>query len=156
MAHVTPATLVDASMEGDVSAIGDLLAAGADIGTTDEEGWMPLMAAAATGHVEAAQLLIAAGADVNEQDQDGWPALCYAVDNHRGSVVAELISKGASCSLTTADGWTALHMACVEGDAEVFGLVFGAVLATAKQTLNWITPEVRRHAHCLLRARYPP
>lgn len=53
---------------------------------------------------------------------------------------AALLGKGASVELTTTDGWTALHMACVDGDAEIFGMVLGAVLV-AGEALNMTTAE---------------
>jgi hypothetical protein len=157
MAHIQPHQLVEASLEGDIAAIGDLLAGGADVSIADDEGWTPLMASAASGHPEVTRLLLAAGANVDAQDPDGWTALCYACENCNAAVVAELISGEARTDLTTKDGWTALHMACVEGNSYVFGMVFGAALTSESDVLDATTPEVRRTPHarraCIVRLR---
>lgn len=147
MAHIQPHQLVEASLEGDIASIGDLLAGGADVSIADDEGWTPLMASAASGHPEVTRLLLAAGANVDAQDPDGWTALCYACENCNAAVVAELISGEARTDLTTKDGWTALHMACVEGNSDVFGMVFGAALTSESDVLDATTPEVRRTPH---------
>ena len=63
-------------------------------------------------------------------------------ESRHAPVVSELLSKGATITTPTADGWLPLHMACVEGEEEVFGLLLGAVLAASGEALNTTTPEV--------------
>jgi ankyrin repeat protein len=55
----------DAAVAGDIEAVKQHLAAGADVNAKTDDGWTPLQFAAMTGHKEIAELLIAKGADVN-------------------------------------------------------------------------------------------
>ena len=54
-----------AAFEGDIEAVKQHLAAGADVNAKDEDGYTPLNFAAQQGHKEVVELLIAKGADVN-------------------------------------------------------------------------------------------
>ncbi|KAK3996549.1 hypothetical protein QBC44DRAFT_317159 [Cladorrhinum sp. PSN332] len=62
-----PLTLCSAVEKGDLSAVMDLLDAGADIDSPDRPngGFTPLILAAKSGHVEIAKTLVSRGADVN-------------------------------------------------------------------------------------------
>jgi len=60
-----------AAKVGDVEAVREFLAAGADVNAKDEFGGTPLHFAAEEGHKEIAELLIAAGANVNAKNKLG-------------------------------------------------------------------------------------
>ncbi|MGW4823182.1 ankyrin repeat domain-containing protein [Streptomyces sp. NPDC004227] len=64
----TDRALLDAAHRGDVAAVREALAAGADREARDEQGRTPLLRAALADEVEAARVLVDAGADVNAQD----------------------------------------------------------------------------------------
>ncbi|MFJ5895807.1 ankyrin repeat domain-containing protein [Streptomyces sp. NPDC093064] len=64
----TDRALLDAAHHGDVAAVREALAAGADREAHDEQGRTPLLRAALADEVEAARVLVDAGADVNAQD----------------------------------------------------------------------------------------
>jgi hypothetical protein len=65
-----PDALVRAAERGDVRAVRDLLASGADVDARDARGRTAVTAAALADHVEVARLLVRAGADVDLQDGD--------------------------------------------------------------------------------------
>ena len=58
-------TIHGAARGGDIEAVKEFLAAGADVNAKTESEWTPLLYAAFKGHKEIAELLIAEGADVN-------------------------------------------------------------------------------------------
>ncbi len=60
--------LIEAAARGDVVAVQRLLARGASVRATNEQGRTPLVAAAYGNHVEAARVLVRAGADPDEKD----------------------------------------------------------------------------------------
>ena len=57
--------LIDAAKNGDIGAVTQRVAAGADVNAKDVDGTTPLHNAAVYGHNEIAELLIANGAEVN-------------------------------------------------------------------------------------------
>ena len=50
-----------------LEGITRLIAAGADVNKSENDGWSPIMMASEFGHQEAVQLLLDAGADVLQQ-----------------------------------------------------------------------------------------
>ena len=91
-----------AANEGNIEAVRQHLADGADVHAKDKHGWTPLHYAACDGHKEIAELLIAKGADVNAEDVlSGRTPLDYAdgetVDllrKHGGKIGYELKAAG--------------------------------------------------------------
>ena len=74
---------------GNIEAVKQHLADGADVHAKDKHGWTPLHYAACDGHKEIAELLIAKGADVNDMDAlSGWTPLDYA-----NGEIADLLRK---------------------------------------------------------------
>ena len=61
----------DAATLGNIEAIKQHLAAGADVNAKDDDGISPLLLAATWGHKEIVELFIANGADVNAKAVDG-------------------------------------------------------------------------------------
>ncbi len=79
-----PSALLVAARSNAVAVVRALLAAGADVNARAERrdnGYTPLIAAAALGHLETVQALLAAGAAVNA----GADAIGMADDTERGS-----------------------------------------------------------------------
>ena len=67
--------LTDAALNGDIEAVKQYLAAGADVNAKNENRLTPLHLAGFKGHKEIAELLIAKGADVNAKDEGGYTPL---------------------------------------------------------------------------------
>ena len=72
-------TLHKACVKGNIEAVKQHLADGADVNTKDKYGWTPLRYAA-NGHKEIVRLLIAKGADVNAKNNNGETPLDWAED----------------------------------------------------------------------------
>ena len=81
--------LIDAAYAGNVEAVKQHLASGADVNVKGKIGGTPLHTAA---NKEIAELLIAKGADVNAQDERGDTPLDWAIQL-REPEVADLLRK---------------------------------------------------------------
>ena len=69
----------DAAIDGNIEAVKQHLAAGADVNAETKYGGTPLHQAAYYGHKEIAELLIAEGADVNWRKTNGRRPLDLAI-----------------------------------------------------------------------------
>ena len=81
-----------AANEGNIEAVKQHLADGADVHAKDKHGWTPLQRAAWFGRKEVAELLIAKGADVNAKDEDGETPLDWAIEKNH-TETADLLRK---------------------------------------------------------------
>ena len=91
----------DVAFEGNIEAVKQHIAAGADVNVKDKKKVTPLHLAAFKGHKEIAQLLIAEGADVNaKEDDDKTPldkavrAIADLLRKHGGKTRKELKAEG--------------------------------------------------------------
>ena len=111
--------LLDAAKEGNIEAVKQHLANGADVNAKDD-GWTPLHNAAGYSTKEMVELLISNGANVNAKNDDGWTPLHDAATKE----VAELlIAKGADVEAKDKDNWTPLHKAAFGGHKEIVELL---------------------------------
>jgi ankyrin repeat protein len=69
--------------EGNIEAVKQHLAAGADVNAKAESGWTPLHEAARSGRKEIAELLIDKGADVDAKIEAGLRPLDLAIMRNR-------------------------------------------------------------------------
>jgi len=99
--------LHDAAEKGNLEAVKQHLAAGANVNAKDDDGWTPLLYAAAEGRKEVAELLIANGADVNVNVYGTTPLHIAAFSGHT-EVVELLIANGADVNAKDEDGMTPL------------------------------------------------
>jgi peptidoglycan/LPS O-acetylase OafA/YrhL len=97
-----------AAKSGDVEAIQQHLAKGADPSQADPAGLMPLSWAALLGQTEAARALIEAGADLEATDNDGSTALHCAAFMGEADVARLLVENGADINAVSNDGGTPL------------------------------------------------
>jgi ankyrin repeat protein len=85
-------TIHSAAGGGDIEAVKEFLAAGADVNAKNNERWTPLNYSAFEGHKEIAELLIANGANVNAKDRVGETPLDVTIQRKR-TEIADLIRK---------------------------------------------------------------
>ena len=105
--------LMEASAKNS-SAVGQLLAKGADVNARDKFGWTALMYATDSVTKDSADVvgqLLAKGAHVNVRNKDGMTALMYASWEGNAKVVKQLLAHGADVTMEDMDGWAALEYA---------------------------------------------
>ncbi|MEU4576487.1 ankyrin repeat domain-containing protein [Nonomuraea sp. NPDC023979] len=111
--------LYRAALNGETEAVGELLAQGADPNVAsegaDEEGGLPLCAAAAWDRVETAGALLAAGAEADGRESGGWTALMWAAANGSADTARVLIEAGADVDAVNESGDTPLSLAARRG-----------------------------------------
>ena len=112
----------EAANNGNIEAVKQHLADGADVNRKDDGGYTPLHYAVQSSLItgsedkqnkKIAELLIANGADVNARCPDGRTPLYGAVFLGQNEVVELLIAKGADVNAKYEDGKTALNVARV-------------------------------------------
>ena len=91
----------DAVEKGNIEAVKQAIADGADVHATDWMGDTPLHAAASYGHKEIVELLIAKGANVNAMNGAGQTPLHYAGIDGRKEIAELLIAAGADVNTDT-------------------------------------------------------
>jgi ankyrin repeat protein len=95
-----------------VDAVRLLIAAGADVNTTDSwKNQTPLMWAAAEDHADIVTTLIEAGAKVDARSTGNFTALMFAVRQDSRDAVRLLIAAGADVNFTAPNGQSALRIA---------------------------------------------
>ena len=112
--------VVEAARRGDVSALWELIAQGADVNESYGDGTTALHSAAMEGHVEAVRLLITAGANIEAGTRLGhYTPLHLASRNGHAVVVEALLEAGSDVHARSSNGGvTALHLAAEYGDPE--------------------------------------
>jgi len=116
----------DAAAAGDIDAVKQHIAAGADV--NENVLSTPLHAAALNGHKEIAELLIAKGADVDAKDALGNTPLYNtisfnaALDGYK-EIAELLIQNSADVNAQDKNGNTPLHEAATSGLKEVVELL---------------------------------
>ncbi|MDB4712759.1 ankyrin repeat domain-containing protein [bacterium] len=107
----SPKDIWEAAKQGNLEAVKQHLADGADVNAKDKYGLTPLHHAAWQGRNEIVELLIANGADVNAKDVDGGTPLHEAASDGRKEVVELLIDNGADVNVKDDRGMTPLDWA---------------------------------------------
>ncbi|MGO8744852.1 MAG: ankyrin repeat domain-containing protein [Thermoguttaceae bacterium] len=110
-----------AAFEGDIARVRELLAAGADPSSADDDGWTPLHFAAQEQSAEVVGILIVAGAVVNARDANGNTPLSRAVFNSRGKgdVIQLLRESGADPYLKNKHDVSPVQLARTIGNYDV-------------------------------------
>lgn len=104
-----------------------LVAAGADVKATDEEGRTALMSAAEAGSTDGVKALIESGASVNAKDKHGRTALMWSVANKdvaQHDAVYYLLQADADAAAKDDEGQTALTLGQKNGiESRILGLL---------------------------------
>ncbi|XP_049945507.1 protein roadkill-like isoform X2 [Schistocerca serialis cubense] len=103
--------LREAAMEGEVEEVRALLAAGADVGARDGDGWTALHCAALRGDAAVVRLLLSAASDPNARNQWGQTPLHLAALFGHAEAAAALLQAGADRGVRADDGNTPLDIA---------------------------------------------
>jgi ankyrin repeat protein len=88
--------LVKAILKNDLEKIKSLVARGHEINQRSDEGWTPLMVAAATGRTEIIEYLIDQGSDVNLTAAGDWDAFAIATFRENAEVLPPLLQAKAN------------------------------------------------------------
>lgn len=100
-------------MSDEAEVVRALVAAGAEVSATDEEGRTALMLAAEAGSTEGVKALIGAGSSVNAKDKHGRTALMWSVaskDVKYHDAVYDLLTAGADATAKDDEGQTAFTL----------------------------------------------
>jgi len=117
--------------EGDVGAIVDLIAAGADVNFGAGMALHTVLhLAARRDFPDAVTALIHAGAGVDSTDDEGGTPLMWAAWFGSQRAMEVLLAAGANVACFHRDGYTALHLAARSGHADAVRLLLEAGAAT--------------------------
>lgn len=115
--------LMEATIEGNIGEVEELLLNGTDPNEINEYGESALLLAVVYENPEVVQILIEYGADPNIQDEYGWTPLMSAVMYEDLEVGKLLLEAGADPFLADEDGMSAIDHAEDIGDSEFVELL---------------------------------
>ena len=115
--------LYEAAQNGDITEIGTLLNAGANVNAAITGDGSPLLGAARAGKLDAVRFLLDRGADPNLAIPGDGSALIAASRSGHVDVVKLLLDRGADVDQVVPDDENALIQACGAGRLEVAKLL---------------------------------
>ena len=142
--------LIEASEEGNIEIVDNLIKRGADINAVNKYASTALMKASEKGHKEVVDSLIAGGAHINVVSNYGDTALMWASLKGHKEVVDSLIKHEADINTVANDGWTALIMASRYGHKKVADNLIKAGAnpysknSKGKDTLDKVLPVISK------------
>jgi len=111
--------LLEAANRGDLEAVTELLAQGADIDATDARGRTSAMVAVHTDQLELFNFLVARGASIDIRDERRDNPLLYSGAEGKLDFLRAAIAAGADTTVTNRFGGTALIPAADRGHVEI-------------------------------------
>jgi len=127
---------IAAAKAGNTQAVQIFLRTRAPTETQDEQGWTPLMHAAACGHEAIVYQLIKNGASLNSTDRNGYGVLHWAAFRGNHNVVKLLLEQQANANARSRLGWTPLMQAATQGHT-----LAAAYLINAGADVNHISSD---------------
>ena len=103
-------------MLGDADTTTRLIADGADVNDTNEDGYTPMHLAAIYGELECVRLLLQNNANKEAPDNDGKTPLHWAAHEGKVECVAALLEAGAMKNASNKGGSRPLHFAAFNGE----------------------------------------
>jgi uncharacterized protein len=111
--EITDQALIAAAQIGKVDAVNRLIAEGANIETTDQDGRTALVVATAFGQTDVVKILLTAGANVNPGTPNRKTPLHIAAASGKTDILKALLDAGARIDVADEDGNQPLHLAAV-------------------------------------------
>ncbi|KAK6527693.1 hypothetical protein TWF694_004674 [Orbilia ellipsospora] len=111
-----------AAKKGNMVVVSDLVAAGASITATSNDGSTALHAAVEAGNVDVVAFLLRSGGNgdfIDFQNYQGWTALHQAVEQQNTKIIRILLDKGANLEIKTKRGLTAYRLAQKHNNASI-------------------------------------
>nr|XP_032813791.1 ankyrin-2-like [Petromyzon marinus] len=133
-------SLLRAARAGNLEKVLELLKAGTDIHTTNQNGLNALHLAAKEGHVAVVKELLTRGSKVDSTTKKGNTALHIASLAGQTEVVTLLTEHGADVNAQSENGFTALYMAAQENHVAVVTHLLGTGANQAIATEDGFTP----------------
>jgi Zn-dependent protease with chaperone function len=115
--------LMEASLDGDIERVNELLNAGENPNEMNEFGESPLLIAVENEEIEIIQALLKNGADPNLQDDYGWTPLMSAVMTENIEIGEILLEAGADPLLVDEDNMSAIDHAKEIGNNDYVRLI---------------------------------
>lgn len=126
---------------GDSRLLKAILAAGANSGIADKDGFSPLHAAALTGQLHAVMLLVAQGKETNPRSNTGITPLMLAAYAGCAECVSSLAATTNDIDQKSDDGETALMYALRGAHLEIAKLLVEKGANAKSRSINGDTPE---------------
>ena len=93
-----------------------------------------LVVACCEGHTALLDMLLDAGVDIDQTDSKGWTPLHHCASLGYHGLACRLVERGASvCPVTSGDNATPLHLASMNGHANIVELMLGGDRPSARQ-----------------------
>jgi hypothetical protein len=103
-------------------------------GYRDDHGRTPLVVACCEGHTALLDMLLDAGVDIDQTDSKGWTPLHHCASLGYHGLACRLVERGASvCPVTSGDNATPLHLASMNGHANIVELMLGGDRPSERQ-----------------------
>jgi len=136
--------ILEAAGHHDAAAVSKLIKSGADVNTSDNAGYTPLMYAVLTSDTDIMKLLIGAGANVNTKTTEGDTALTLDAGNWEDdpTIAKMLLDAGADVNAQGKDANTALHRAVYKNQVAVTEFLLGRGAKTELKNKDGQTPLI--------------
>lgn len=115
--------LIEASYQGDLKKMEDLIDCGASVDGRGYDGWTPLSVAAREGRLDAVRLLTTKGADVNAEEGGGNTPLFWAAYYGHLDVVEYLLANGADKARRCSDCMSVIEVAKSRGHEQIVSVL---------------------------------
>ena len=129
--------LLDASAEGDIQKVQQLLDSGAFV--NKKTGWQsitPLHWASENNNQEMVELLIDHDANVNAKDKFGETSLYYAIEANKPDMVELLLDRGANVNAKNKHGVTLLNLATYKNKSVIAKLLLDHGALVSQTDIN--------------------